>query len=56
MAQILVSDQLPDGTLPNLKRLVVQPGTFTVMVSQFHGTHVLKPGQYRCFAWGSAGA
>ena len=49
------SDQLPDGTLPNLKRLVVQPGTFTVMVSQFHGTHILKPGQYECSRLGIGG-
>ena len=55
LAQILVSDQLPDGTLPNLKRLVVQPGTFTVMVSQFQGTSVLQPGQYDCSRLGIGG-
>ena len=55
VAQILVSDQLPDGSLPNLKRLVVQPGTFTVMVSQFHGTKVLEPGPYECSRLGIGG-
>jgi hypothetical protein len=55
LAQIIVSDQLPDGSLPNLKRLVVQPDTFTVMVSQFNGTSVLKPGQYDCSRLGIGG-
>ena len=55
LAQIIVSDQLPDGTLPNLKRLVVQPGTFTVMVSQFQGSTVIKPGQYECSRLGVGG-
>jgi hypothetical protein len=55
LAQIIVSDQLPDGTLPNLKRLVVQPGTFTVMVSQFQGSTILKPGQYECSRLGVGG-
>ena len=55
LAQIMVSDQLPDGSLPNLKKLVVQPGTFTVMVSQFQGTTILKPGQYDCSRLGIGG-
>ena len=52
LAQILSSDQLPDGSLPNLKQLVVQPGTYTVMVSQFHGDEGPQAGTIRVFSPG----
>ncbi len=43
---ITVTDQLPDGSLPNIKKLAVQPGTCTFMVSQIHRTAVLQAGEY----------
>ena len=36
IVQISVADQLPNGSLPNVKKLVVQPGSFTFVVSQMH--------------------
>ncbi|NLF69065.1 MAG: hypothetical protein GX575_08410 [Candidatus Anammoximicrobium sp.] len=46
IVQISVADQLPNGTLPNVKKLVVQPGTFTFVVSQMHKLVYFKPGEY----------
>lgn len=46
IVQISVADQLPNGSLPHVKKLVVQPGSFTFVVSQMHRMVVLQPGQY----------
>lgn len=46
IVQISVADQLPNGSLPNVKKLVVQPGSFTFVVSQMQRMVVLQPGQY----------
>lgn len=46
LLQIKLTDQLPDGSLPNLKKLAVQPGTYTFLVSEIHEPELLKPGMY----------
>ncbi|QGJ71571.1 Hypothetical protein PBC10988_32780 [Planctomycetales bacterium 10988] len=46
IAHVMVTDQLADGSLPNIKRLEVREGTFTVLYSPFHGPLMLEPGEH----------
>lgn len=55
LVNIGVTDQLPDGSLPNIKKLTVPTGAFTVMVSQVRAPQVLSPGEYDASRLGVGG-
>jgi hypothetical protein len=55
LVDIGVTDQLPDGSLPNIKKLTVPPGAYTVLVSPAHAPRLLPPGEYNASRLGLGG-
>jgi hypothetical protein len=46
LLRVRATDQLPNGLSPHIKKLVVPPGTSTMIVSEIHEPRLLEAGEY----------